>query len=81
MKKTTIILEDEVYRKLVQEALEKYGTTKKLSFLINQKIKGEEQHPRISKRITVKLGKELGPRKIEKLIEKSWKEVIAWKKQ
>jgi hypothetical protein len=35
MVKTRVILEDELYRRLVQEAIEKYGSTKKLSKLIN----------------------------------------------
>ncbi|HVC58155.1 MAG TPA: hypothetical protein VND15_01615 [Candidatus Acidoferrales bacterium] len=39
MVKTTINLDTEVYRDLVKEALEKYGTTKTLSKLINEKLK------------------------------------------
>lgn len=36
MPKTTIILEDDIYKKLVKEAVEKYGTTRTLSKLINE---------------------------------------------
>lgn len=43
MAKTTIHLEDEVYKKLVKEALERYGTTRTLSKLINEKLK----HPNV----------------------------------
>ncbi len=39
MVKTTINLEDEIYKKLVKEAVEKYGTTRTLSKLINAKLK------------------------------------------
>ncbi len=39
MVKTTINLDTEVYKSLVKEALEKYGTTKTLSRLINEKLK------------------------------------------
>lgn len=39
MAKTTINLEDELYKKLVKEALERYGTTRTLSKLINEKLK------------------------------------------
>jgi predicted CopG family antitoxin len=39
MVKTTINLDTEVYRMLVKEAVEKYGTTKTLSRLINDKLK------------------------------------------
>ncbi len=34
--RTTVILRDELYRKLVNEAIERYGTTKKLSQLLNE---------------------------------------------
>ncbi|MCX8189127.1 MAG: hypothetical protein N3F64_05400 [Nitrososphaeria archaeon] len=39
MVKTTIVLEDDLYKELVKEALEKYGTTRKLSKLINEKLR------------------------------------------
>lgn len=39
MVKTTINLDTQVYRELVKEALEKYGTTKTLSRIINEKLK------------------------------------------
>lgn len=42
MAKTTINLEDELYKKLVREALEKYGTTRTLSKLINEKLRKAE---------------------------------------
>jgi len=42
--------------------------------------RGEGQAPRPSKRITVRLGRELEPEKIEKLIEKGWREAIGWKR-
>ncbi len=39
MVKTTINLNTEIYRDLVNEAVEKYGSTKTLSKLINEKLK------------------------------------------
>jgi predicted CopG family antitoxin len=39
MTKTTINLEDDIYKKLVKEAIERYGTTRSLSKLINEKLK------------------------------------------
>jgi hypothetical protein len=39
MVKTTINLDTEVYRELVNEAVVKYGTTKTLSRIINEKLK------------------------------------------
>ena len=79
MVKTTIILKDELYKQLVKEALEKYGTTKKLSLLINEKL--EESVARKPKKMwtTVKVKRRLTPRDIEKLIEEGWEEVIKWK--
>lgn len=39
MVKTTINLDTEVYRLLVSEAVERYGTTKTLSKIINEKLR------------------------------------------
>jgi len=39
MVKTTINLDTEVYRELVSEAVRRYGTTKTLSRVINEKLK------------------------------------------
>ncbi len=43
MVKTTINLESEVYRELVSEAVKKYGTTKTLSRIINEKLKSAKK--------------------------------------
>jgi len=77
MVKTTIILEDELYKKLVKEALERYGSTKKLSFLINEKLKKLEgkEFSEPKTRITFKMGRKLSPESIEKLIEEGLEEV------
>ena len=48
MVKTTVTLEDELYRKLAKEALEKYGRTRSLSRLINEKLKHAEGFPSIT---------------------------------
>ncbi|MBO3755143.1 MAG: hypothetical protein FGF53_09785 [Candidatus Brockarchaeota archaeon] len=80
MVKTTIILDDELYKELVQEALEKYGTTRKLSQLINEKLKGEAtKGVRKRERLRVRIGKDLKPEEIEKLIEEGWREVVKWR--
>lgn len=42
MVKTTIVLEDGLYKKLAKEAIDKYGSTRTLSKLINEKLKGSE---------------------------------------
>ena len=41
MVKTTITLEDTLYKRLVKEALDKYGRTRGLSRLINEKLSAE----------------------------------------
>ncbi len=45
MVKTTINLDTEVYRTLVEEAVRRYGTTKRLSVLINEKLRAAKRHP------------------------------------
>jgi len=80
MVKTTVILDDELYKKLVHEALEKYGTTRKLSLLINEKLKSKEaREVKEKERMRIKIGRDLKPEEIEKLIEEGWREVIKWK--
>ncbi|MGQ9597252.1 MAG: hypothetical protein ACUVQY_10850 [Thermoproteota archaeon] len=80
MVKTTIILDDELYKSLVQEALEKYGSTKKLSQLINEKLKGETAKVvRKRERLRVRIGRDLKPEEVEKLIEDGWREMVKWK--
>lgn len=37
--KTTVMIDDELYRKLVNEAVKKYGNTKKISKLLNEILK------------------------------------------
>ncbi len=43
MVKTTINLDDEIYKKLIKEAVEKYGKTRAFSKLINEKLKEAEK--------------------------------------
>lgn len=75
MKRTTIVLEDEVYKKLVKEALERYGSTRKLSLLINEKLKKMEKINVPKKRKTFRFGKSLTLKQIEKKIEEGLEEV------
>lgn len=42
MVKTTINLDDELYKRLVQEAVQRYGNTRTLSKLINEKLRETE---------------------------------------
>jgi metal-responsive CopG/Arc/MetJ family transcriptional regulator len=78
MVKTRVILEDELYKKLVQEAIEKYGSTRKLSKLINQKLKqGNVLQAEDEKRMRIKLGRKL-TKELEEAIERTWSETTRW---
>ncbi len=60
MVKTTLELRDEVYRKLVEEALKKYGNTKNISKMANEVI---EEH---LKETRSKAAKHFTPEKIKR---------------
>ncbi|MHC1590220.1 MAG: hypothetical protein ACXQTQ_04580 [Candidatus Hecatellaceae archaeon] len=75
MVKTTIMLDDDLYKKLVQEALERYGTTKKLSYLINLKLREKAPVKRKRERLTFKLGRKLTVKQVERMIEEGLEEV------
>lgn len=80
MVKTTVILEDELYKELVKEALEKYGSTRKLSFLINQKLKSlRASKVKVEERLKVKAKRMLTTEDIERMIEEGWRGAIKWK--
>jgi len=56
MVKTTLELKDNVYRKLVEASLEKYGNTKNISKTANELIEeslGESREKDIKKRMTI----------------------------
>jgi len=74
--KTTIILDDDLYRELVQEALEKYGTTRKLSLLINEKLKGCGSSRVGKEELSIKIGRNLKPEDINRLVEEGWRSVL-----
>ncbi|MBS7655459.1 hypothetical protein KEJ50_03055 [Candidatus Bathyarchaeota archaeon] len=38
-KRTTILLEQDIYKKLIEESLRKYGTTKAISRVLNELLK------------------------------------------
>jgi hypothetical protein len=81
MVRTTLNIEDELYKKLVEECLKKYGTTRKLSKVVCEKLKRAEKiHSKVKKTELpeIKLGKRIDwkfvERSIEKEVEKTWKE-------
>lgn len=80
MVKTTIMLEDNLYRELVDESIKEYGSTRKLSLLINKKLKASRGRPS-RRRIRIKpirLGRRITEKEIENAIEKGWNEGAKW---
>lgn len=82
MVKTTINLDTQIYRELVREALEKYGTTKTLSRLINEKLgKQIGKTDSIAKRTSgIWKIKETGAAYTKKLREESEKRRKRWER-
>ena len=79
MVKTTVLLDDDLYRKLVKESVEKYGSTKKLSRLINDKLRQSGRVPDApKKRLTVKLGRVITQKDLEEAIGAAWSETTRW---
>jgi hypothetical protein len=80
--KTTIILDDDIYRRLVEEAVKQYGSTRTLSRLINKKLReAEGKRPvELVKRSTVRLGRELREGEIRRMIQEGWEEATRWKR-
>jgi len=42
-RRTTLILDDEVYEKLVKESMNKYGTARNISKVVNDLVSGKKQ--------------------------------------
>ncbi|MEM0132680.1 hypothetical protein [Acidiplasma sp.] len=62
MVKTTIILDDNIYKELIDESIERYGTTKKLSLLINEKLRNYNKIKNTDNdklKLTYRLGRKL----------------------
>ena len=77
MVKTTIMLEDSLYRELVDESIREYGGRRKLSALINRKLRNAEDKNRKKMRIKpIRLGRKLGEKELEKAIEGGWTEAV-----
>lgn len=80
MVKTTIVLEDGLYRDLVNESVREYGSTRKLSLLINRKLRNAEvsERHKKTKRLTIKLGRKITEKEIEKALQKGFDDAIRW---
>lgn len=80
MVKTTIMLEDKLYQELVEESVKEYGSTRKLSLLINKRLKASKaKTPR--KKLTLKiidLGRRVTEKEIEEAIDEGFGEAVKW---
>ena len=81
MPRTSVYIEDELYKKLVEESIAKYGSTRHLSKVINEKLLLAEKLQKQKKESTlpvVSIGKRIDWKfvedVVEKEVEKSWKE-------
>jgi hypothetical protein len=76
MVKTTINLDDEVYAEIVKESIERYGSTKNMSKIINQRLRISKGDARRSgKRITFRAREDLASLDADNEIRKSWERV------
>ena len=73
MVKTTINLDDEIYAEIVKESIEKYGSTRNMSKVINQRLRNKITGSRKSgKRITFKIREDLATLDADNEIRKGW---------
>jgi hypothetical protein len=81
MVKTTVILEEDIYRELVNESIREYGSTKKLSFLINRMLRQSRQRAAYGRLHIkpIKLGRKISEKEIEKAIGEGWTEAVKWR--
>ncbi|AGO60780.1 MULTISPECIES: hypothetical protein [Ferroplasma] len=74
MVKTTINLDDEIYAEIVRESIEKYGSTKNMSKIINQRLGNKKSDTgKSGKRITFNVREDLASLDADKEIKKGWK--------
>ncbi|EQD80681.1 hypothetical protein B1A_00636 [mine drainage metagenome] len=74
MVKTTINLDDEIYADIVKESIEKYGSTKNMSRIINQRLrKKTTEGGKRGERIQFKVREDLASLDADSEIRKGWK--------
>ena len=71
MVKTTINLDDEIYAEIVKESVEKYGSTRNMSKIINQRLRKSDAG-KGGKRIVFKVREDLASLDADKEIKKGW---------
>ncbi|MHB8360644.1 MAG: hypothetical protein ACYDAO_09075 [Thermoplasmataceae archaeon] len=80
MVKTTINLDDAIYEEIVKESVEKYGSTKNISRIINQRLRIRKVRiERSKKRLSFKVRNELASLDADLEIKKGWESNAEWK--
>ncbi|MGP6208051.1 hypothetical protein ACNF42_08515 [Cuniculiplasma sp. SKW3] len=75
MVKTTINLDEDIYAEIVKESIEKYGSTKNISKIINQHLRGRMNYKGKRKsRITFKVSENLSSLDADSEIRAGWEE-------
>ena len=75
MVKTTINLDDEIYSEIVRESIEKYGSTKNISKIINQRLRNRMNSTEKRRgRITFKVRDNLSSLDADNEIREGWEE-------
>ena len=75
MVKTTINLDEEIYAEIIKESIEKYGSTKNMSKIINQRLRNRMNTTGKRKgRITFKEKENLSSQDADKEIREGWEE-------
>lgn len=73
--KTAINLEDEIYAEIVKESVEKYGSTRDMSKIINQRLRNKKNDAgKSGKRITFKVREDLASLDADNEIRNGWGE-------
>jgi hypothetical protein len=75
MVKTTITLDDEIYAEIIKESIEKYGSTKNMSKIINQRLRKKINSAEKRKgRITFQAKENFSSLDADNEIRKGWEE-------
>ncbi len=75
MVKTTINLDDEIYAEIIKESIEKYGSTKNMSKIINQRLRKKINSAEKRKgRITFQAKENFSSLDADNEIRKGWEE-------
>ena len=75
MVKTTINLDEEIYAEIIKESIEKYGSTKNMSKIINQRLRNRTNSTgKRRRRITFKVKGNLSSLDADNEIRKGWEE-------